>query len=291
MKKQMRVLLGTMALCVGFAGCKSAAQIDIHEYSPVAIVSVYGNSTLPWYTPEENRVSNEQETGGLLSKYVNQALGANNPEMQTVQTRIDMAAESLRGILEQNGIEVISHEELSKTTPYTAKQIKWLSYLDKDLGADGFRIMDYSNSKRNRTICQQTGAKSTIFAEFKFEKEKKNVGLVGHEVAARVTMLVYVADSNGKKVLKKKYSGVSAQTTPYKNGNWDKQTVVDMFPDLIESVIHQFVFDYTTGNMESSIEDGNQENVQSTSLAIPENFTSKTEQADGSSTETGYEAE
>ena len=32
-----------------FSGCKSAPNIDLTDYSPMAVVSIYSNSSVPWY--------------------------------------------------------------------------------------------------------------------------------------------------------------------------------------------------------------------------------------------------
>ncbi|MBQ2551329.1 MAG: hypothetical protein II563_00570, partial [Treponema sp.] len=68
MKKTFAAVFSAVLLCASFFGCKSARQIDIADYSPIAVVSVYSNSSVPWYVKNSGRNTDESTTaGGLIS--------------------------------------------------------------------------------------------------------------------------------------------------------------------------------------------------------------------------------
>ncbi|MBR6297325.1 MAG: hypothetical protein IKR40_12690 [Treponema sp.] len=264
---------------VNLSGCKTT-QVNIKEYAPVAIASVYCNPSMPWYSNEQGK-SPDDAGPGALSNMVNKTMNANNPEYTEINLRIDGAAETIKQILEDNGVSVLDASDLEKSKSYQKSSIAWLDVLSTDVAASGYKALDYNGKSRNRRIATECGASSLLFAEFVFQKQKIPVGLFDMSVAARVTLKVYVCDSQGKKLLFKTYTAVSTDTTEYSNGSWDRQAVCNAVPSAVESVVNQFVMDYVLGNFSSSddAEDGDatdsganaasNEGVQSTSISLP----------------------
>jgi hypothetical protein len=93
------------------ASCEST-KVTPATCSPIAIVSVSGNSSIPWYIDDRDKTSEDDgETGGMLSGIVNRTFGAHDPEIQTVNSRIDDAAATLASSLSRTGtISVIDHK-------------------------------------------------------------------------------------------------------------------------------------------------------------------------------------
>ena len=264
---------------VNLSGCKTT-NVNIKEYAPVAIASVYCNPSMPWYSNEQGK-SPDDAGPGALSNMVNKTMNANNPEYTEINLRIDAAAETIKNVLEDNGVSVLDASDLEKSKSYQKSSIAWLDVLSTDVAASGYKALDYNGRSRNRRIATECGASSLLFAEFVFQKQKIPVGLFDMSVAARVTLKVYVCDSQGKKLLYKTYNALSTETTEYSNGSWDRQAVCDAVPSAVESVVNQFVMDYVLGNFSPSDDAGNDEtsdtvvnaasseNVQSTSISLP----------------------
>lgn len=268
MKKTFAAVFSAVLLCASFFGCKSARQIDIADYSPIAVVSVYSNSSVPWYVKNSGRNTDESTTaGGLISSDLNKFIEKDNPEYKTVQERIDQAAEILIAALEENGVSVKSREALHESDVYKSSFNKFMQDADTWTNADGFMALDYSGKSRNRKIASQTGAGGTMFAEFIFQKEKVQDGFFDSRVAARVTLKVYVADAEGEKVLYKTYSGISPDSVDYKNGAWERDVVVGYFPGVIESVVNRFIMDYTGHVPENASGSSSGKETESTSLS------------------------
>lgn len=278
MKKSIVMLSAAVAVSGIFFGCKSTKTIDLTDYAPIAIASVYSNSSVPWYEKSSYDIENETTgNGGLVTSQLNKVLEQNNPEYQTVQSRIDEAADILAHCLEENGIPVVDKELLKESPAYKSGYNKFLQIASTSTSADGYLALDYAGKNRNRAIATTTGARGTIFAEFIFQKEKIQKGFKGSDVRARVTMKVYVANANGDKVLYNTYTGVSVDSIDYDNGGWDRNTIVSYFPAVIESVCNQFIMEYTgaTGAVEN-VDSVESEKAQSTSLSIPRSKSNET---------------
>jgi hypothetical protein len=227
------------------SSCQST-KVVAADHSPSAVVSVYGNSSIPWFVDERDKTSeSDGEGGGMLSGLVNRALGAHDPEIQTVQSRIDTAAEIFCTSLENKGkLAVVDHTIVEKTPAFKTNGNSFLDSVGDDVAATGYKIMSAGSSKRNKDIAKQAGAKSTIFVTFKFQKQKLNVTWGKTAVAARVTMDVYIANAAGHKIFKNQYYAVSPDSVPYENGKWDKEGLCNMFPDTITTVVNNFILDY-----------------------------------------------
>ena len=237
MKKSVFILA---ALPLFLIGCKTPPKIDLVDYSPIAIVSVYSNSSLPWYSKEGEK--NPEDS--LVTSDLNKVIEKNNPEYQTVQSRIDDAAHILEKCLSENGVTLVDMDAVKNTTVYGSGFNKFYQQATTSTAADGYMVLDYNGNARNRSIARESGAGGTLFAEFIFQKQKIQNGLFDENVAAKVTMKVYVADSTGKKLLYRTYRGLSPESIPYDNGNWDRGTLVSYFPGVVESVVNAFVIDY-----------------------------------------------
>ncbi len=279
MKKNIQTaifLCNTVLITLALLGCKTT-EINIRNYAPVAIASVYCNPSVPWYN--DDPTAPDATNPGVLSNMVNNALNKNNPELITLNERIDGAAESLCDILEDNEIEVLDATELAQMESYKLSSLAWLDALSSDVPASGYKALGNGGKSRNRKIAQECGAQSLLFAQFIFQKKKIPVGHFDKAVAAMVTLKVYACDAQGNKLLSKTYTAISSNTTAYKNGNWDKEAVCDFFPTTIENVINQFVIDFATVDLFEAVPEDTQSNSttseHSTSIPIPESFKSE----------------
>lgn len=277
-EKAIVIALAAASL-LSVTGCLSQ-KVNLDEYTPTAVVTVYGNSSLPWYVePRDMTSEDDNKTGGMLSGLVNRALGANDPEIQTVNSRIDTAADIInRALTDQAHMTVIDHKVVEDTPIFKSSGNIFFNSVGDNVPAEGYKIIDPNSSKFNRTISKQAGTKSTMFFTFKFQKQKINDGFINKRAAARVTMDVSIANEQGHKILSKEYFAVSTDSVVYVNGKWDKQALCDLYPATIEAVVNQFIFDMTgsstpeSGASAASTADSSiteDQKTEATPIAIP----------------------
>lgn len=227
------------ALAVTVFSCKSI-QFDLNVCSPIAVLTVYSNPSLPWYDPQavsSNAV--DDSLPGTLLKKANQE----NPELYTVQDRIDSAYKTIMDALDEAGIETVDAEKISSNDEYQKLSKMFLSSLETDVPASGLKIQDYMSGKKYRSLAQNLGAGGMMFVEFSFYKQKVPSGLHDNYIHARSTMNVYIYDSEGQKIFHKKYTGLSETGTIDDNGSYDKHELVGLYPETVEYAVECLVQD------------------------------------------------
>ena len=227
------------AMALTLFSCKSV-KFDKDIYSPIAVLTVYSNPSLPWYDPQakgSNAV--DDSLPGTLMKKANQE----NPELYTVQDRIDSACKKLMEALADAGIDAVDPDVISSDAEYQKLSKSFLSSLETDVPADGLKIQDYMSGKKYRSLAKKLGAGGLMFVEFRFYKQKIPSGLHDIFIHARSTMNVYIYDSDGQKVFHKKYTGVSEAGVPDDNGSYNKHELVEKYPETVDYAISCLVQD------------------------------------------------
>lgn len=232
------LMLAGLILTV-MSSCKSV-QFKVNESSPIAVLTVFSNPTLPWYDPQAKSKSEPDDSvpSQLIKKSYQE-----NPELNTAQKRIDSACLALMKGLEDAGIEVVDKEAFSDADEYQKLSKSFLSGLDTDLSAEGLRILDYMNGKKYLPLAEMTDAGSMMFVEFTFNKQKTPVGLHDNYILARTTMNVYIYDRTGQKVFHKKYTGLSETGPLDDNGYYNKNELVERFPETVDFAVACLVRD------------------------------------------------
>ncbi|MBR4373536.1 MAG: hypothetical protein IKP49_04165 [Treponema sp.] len=242
----MKKILTFLLLAIPFFySCKSVPK-DLRSYSPVAIITVYSNPSVPWY---DERTGKESVDDGILSGAVNRLINKENPEVTTVQKRIDEASAILSEKMADFSLEVIDPKTMKDSPAYKKAGKTFLDYLKKSVPAEGYSAFTSSNGKMNRLMCSETGAKSAIYVNFRFQKVVVKDGVRDKGVAARLVMNVFGTDSNGKKIINKEYKAVSEEYAEFvRTSEWDKEEVLSFFPALENRVVMQFLMDYAIGD-------------------------------------------
>lgn len=231
---------------VFLTGCVST-RASLKSYTPVAVLTVYGNSQLPWYdatTTASSDYAATQTGDGLLTGALNRLIDNANPETTLAHERIDDAAAQLKAALEQKGIETVSLEKIKDCKSYKHKGSFIFDYVNNTTPADGYETLQSSSAKLNKLIASETGAKSELYVSFKFEKQKVLDGVHEVGVQARVTMAVYGADSEGKTIISKEYAATSSAYTELSNNTWNKEKVCSYIQDTVTDVIAQFMNEF-----------------------------------------------
>ncbi|MBR1722746.1 MAG: hypothetical protein IJ727_09750, partial [Treponema sp.] len=119
MKKQIAYFVLLPIIAVFLESCGST-KIIIEETSPVALISVIGNTQVPWVDDEEETSSTgEPEAEGLISSMASRFTDAQNPEILTAVDRLDYAYDSVIQILpEMTGLQLIPKEDLLSSEAY-----------------------------------------------------------------------------------------------------------------------------------------------------------------------------
>ncbi|MBR4598990.1 MAG: hypothetical protein IKO39_02950 [Treponema sp.] len=263
MKKSFFALLGAIPFLYG---CASTPQ-NLKDFSPVAIMTVYSNPSVPWYDEKTNSESVED---GILSGAVNRLINKKNPEHEERQERINQASALLSEKMREFGLEVIDPTTNKDCSSYKEAGSGITDYLGNTVPAQGYEAITSSNGKRNRNMCRESGAKSVLYVNFRFQKVMAKEGVHNKGVAARLVMSVFGTDSSGKKIISKEYKAVSeGYADLIKSSNWDKEKVLSFYPDLEEQIITQFLTEFVLGGESPEAKDFVPSPIKMTKKAPP----------------------
>ncbi|MBR1537567.1 MAG: hypothetical protein IJ630_11580 [Treponema sp.] len=241
----MKKLLFTLFAALPFLyGC-SSVPANLNEYSPVAIITIYSNPSVPWY---DEKTGKESVEDGIISGAVNRLINKKNPEQETVQQRIDEASELFSQKLRAAGLSVIDPTSNSDLSIYKDAGKNFADYLGNTVPAAGYDAITSSNGKKNRMTCRESGAGSVLYVNFRFQKMYAKEGVHNKGISARLIMSVFGTDSNGNKIINKEYKAVSEDYAPLiKTDRWDKNEVLSFFPELENQLINRFLSDFVLG--------------------------------------------
>ena len=238
--------LASLAALTALTSCAST-KISLTEYQPVAIMTVYGNRSVPWHADEspssEYKVAQTED--GVLTGLLNRAIDRDDPETTLAQERLNSASSILTESLEKSGISVISGDALKNTKTYSTGFKAFLNYMDSKLPAEGYQVISSSSSKLNKMMASETGANLMLYVSFRFEKQKVLKGVHVEGVAARVDLSIYGAGADGKTLVNSTYTAISPDYVPYKNNSWDKERLCALFELTAQNAVDQFIMDLT----------------------------------------------
>ncbi len=275
----IKICAATLAVpSIFFAiSCKSSQNILLNDYSPVAIQTVYSNSGMPWYVNSSTSTTEvDQEEEGLITGVINKAIDRNNPERDTAQERINLAADLLVQKMGNLGIEAITPQTHPNAVSYQKKGASFLDSASNYIPAEGYAIIKSNSNGLNRKIAEETGAKAELYIAFKFKKEKVLNGVHEVGVAARTELQVYGADAKNSKIIYKTYTSTSSKYADLHNSKWNRQEVCEYFPVTIENVINQFLMDFYDGSSPAlDVNSAAKSQEQTVNLTIPSSVKTK----------------
>lgn len=243
--KKIYLCLLTLGASILLESCLSNNFLLNESTSPLMIMQMSCNTHVPYYS-DEVRDDEYGDEDGLISNAINSFLGKNNPEIQTVPDRLTYAEDSFRRLLPENaGVEVLDKQVLFDSPTY--KNIgtgSMMSYLDVKYRSPDYKYMDDLGRKKARMICSETGAASLVFINFTFKKAIVDGSNLKGDVAAWAQMDIRLYDKTGKKVVDDVFTTTSSTTTELYLTKYDKEAIVEMFPDLIDELISKFIVKY-----------------------------------------------
>lgn len=216
-----------------FLSCASSS-VSIEECTPVAVVTVVGNTSVPW-------ADDIAESGGLISSALNKAIDGANPERLTSQDRVDHLEESLRESLSDiAGVEVAEKEHVLSAPAYKKMRQSIYNSTVSTVSASGYRDFSRLGAKSARLLERELGVGALVLAECVFSKRVCEGTQSSGAVCGVVALSCVVLGPDGREAI----SGeVSAETEaiPVSRYSYDKDALVSMFPAAIEAAARKFV--------------------------------------------------
>ncbi|MCR5218169.1 hypothetical protein [Treponema sp.] len=201
MKNFIKFIISLFAVSVFFS-CASTS-VDLTSYKKTALVSVYGNSMIPWYSNSMKGSDEPEYTEGIISGAINRAVNEADPEVNLAEQRVVHAALILEEVLKTKGINILTPSSAPDCSIYTKDTYKEKKLASKYSGR-GYKILDSLSKKYRTELVNKNGCDSMLFTNFKFEKIQKS-----RKVFLRVTLSAKVTDMEGSVIFRNKYTATS----------------------------------------------------------------------------------
>ncbi|MCR5723962.1 MAG: hypothetical protein K6G80_02610 [Treponema sp.] len=222
----------------------ASTKFSVTDCGPVAIIAVNGNPALPWEV-DSNDDEDADDGNGVLTTMVNKLVDGANPELVTGVDRLDYALDSLRaGFQDIASVQVIDTDVLLKSEQYVDMTESVFNMLDSKISATGFKTISTIGAKRARLLMEEIGAKSLVFVDFDFRKTPIQGNKWNGKIAPMLTMKVRVLNQRGKEVVYRTFVLKSANSVKASGRKYDKNELVGLYPELIDSAVNQFLVSY-----------------------------------------------
>ncbi|WP_407429109.1 hypothetical protein [Treponema sp.] len=268
MKTKIIITIQALTLIAFLTGCGST-KLALKDSSPVAIVSIVGNSQVPWVADDPNN-DDEASSDGILSNMVNKLIDGQNPEIVTAKDRLDYADDSFRSIVsEVAACEFIDKNKVVSSERYQNTTASYFNALSATVVATGYKDFTTLGAKNARLIMQEVGANSLIIANFTFEKKLLSGNKWNGEFVGLVTMKVRVLNERGKEIINKTFITQTSERTKISSHKYNKDTFVETLKEAVDSAIRQFAVSYMGEVTEDSAETQTADSTEVTSIPMP----------------------
>ena len=272
MKKYLGPVLFIAAATSLLTGCAST-KLSVKESSPVAIISITGNTQIPWVDEESEEVSptGEPEAESLLTSMASSFTNSQNPEILTAIDRLDYAYDSANlNLLELAGYTVLPKEELLSSEAYTYMAPSYFNMLTATKNATGFKDLFILGAKNARYIMEETGAKSLLALSFTFQKELVRGTRSSGTVGGIVTMKAKILNSRGREVFNKIFVARTSGQIKIMHGQYNKETLIENLNDAIDDAMRQFCIELSKMSVTEAVPEAAElDEVQATPIKIP----------------------
>ena len=272
MKKYLGPVLFFAAATSLLISCAST-KLSVKESSPVAIISITGNTQIPWVDEESEEVSptGEPEAESLLTSMASSFTNSQNPEILTAIDRLDYAYDSANlNLLELAGYTVLPKEELLSSEAYTYMAPSYFNMLTATKNATGFKDLSILGAKNARYIMEETGAKSLLALSFTFQKELVRGTRSSGTVGGIVTMKAKILNSRGREVFNKIFVARTSGQIKIMHGQYNKETLIENLNDAIDDAMRQFCIELSKMSVTEAVPEAAElDEVQATPIKIP----------------------
>ena len=226
MKKFNTLSLALVSIAFVLTSCAST-KISLQESSPIAVISIIGNTQVPWIDESEDSTSpgEEPETEGLL----------------TAVDRLDYAFDSASmNILEMTGCAVLPKEEVLSSEAYTYMAQSYFNMLSATKTATGFKDLTIIGAKNARYLMDSLGAKSLLILSFTFQKDVVKGTKTSGAIGGVVTMKAKLLNNRGREIVNKIFVAKTSEPIKIMHGQYNKDSMVEQLENAIDDVMCQF---------------------------------------------------
>lgn len=271
--KHLSMLASGLALAAFlFSGCGST-KIALREHSPVAVISIVGNTQVPWVdAEEETTATGEPEAENLLTSMVNKFVDGQNPEMVTAVDRLDYAFDSVnQNFPDLIGVEIVPKETVTSSDYYDSLRSSYFNLLSATKNATGFKDLSTIGAKSARGLISELGANSALLLSFTFQKDLAKGTRSNGTISGIVTMKAKLLNNRGREVINKIYTAKS-EPIKIRNGDYDTDSLLAGLQDAIDAAVRQLCMELSQKSSDSISEvaaQAEEPSVKSTAIAIP----------------------
>lgn len=242
MKKFNTLSLALVGIAFVLTSCAST-KISLQESSPVAVISIIGNTQVPWIDEDDEAVlaTDEPEAESLLTSMASRIIDSNNPEILTAVDRLDYAFDSASmNILEMTGCAVLPKEEILSSEAYSYMAPSYFNSLTPTKTATGFKDLTTIGAKNARYLMDSLGAKSLLILSFTFQKDVVKGTKTNGAIGGVVTMKAKLLNNRGREVLNKIFVAKTSEPIKIMRGQYNKDSLVEQLENTIDDVMRQF---------------------------------------------------
>ncbi len=247
MKIKKVILAGVLFATFTFSA-SAARKWSLSSIGSTAIIGVVGNKNLSeqYDVPTAKDSDEENDDTGLIAVAIDKLFYKDDPEVLTGQDRVDYCEDYLRYALETIvGMKVAAQDDVLESEGYNAIVKDPFIAMDYEISATGYtKNAKGLMGKKARSLMKELGVKSLVRATFKFDKVFDRESKWKCNVMPRVKMTIFVYNEKGSQILMKDYITPSWQTIQVRKFKYDQAALIEMYPQLIENVINQFVMEY-----------------------------------------------
>lgn len=225
-----------------FLGCKSTNLVKENN-SPIAIISIIGNKTIPWIENSTESIEDDEQEG-FLSSTINAVMEGNSPERLTSLDRLDYADIFFRDKIEElTSFDVITKENVVKNDFYIYTNKSVFNILNPKIVATDYKDFSLIGRKNARILMDEINAKSLVSLDFTFRKKITSGTRQNGMLSAVVQMKVKILDKSGGEFINKTYESISDEEIKIVGDYYKKEDLIRECNSAIEKVIIQFILD------------------------------------------------
>ena len=242
MKKFNILSLALVSIAFVLTSCAST-KISLQESSPVAVISIIGNTQVPWIDEDDETVlaTDEPEAESLLTSMASRIIDSNNPEILTAVDRLDYAFDSASmNILEMTGCAVLPKEEVLSSEAYSYMTPSYFNSLTPTKTATGFKDLTTIGAKNARNLMDSIGAKSLLILSFTFQKDVVKGTKTSGAIGGVVTMKAKLLNNRGREIVNKIFVAKTSEPIKIMRGQYNKDSMVEQLENTIDDVLRQF---------------------------------------------------
>lgn len=242
MKKINTLSLAFVSIAFVLTSCAST-KISLQESSPVAVISIIGNTQVPWIDEDDETVlaTDEPEAESLLTSMASRIMDSNNPEILTAVDRLDYAFDSASmNILEMTGCAVLPKEEVLSSEAYTYLTPSYFNSLTPTKTATDFKDLTTIGAKNARYLMDSIGAKSLLILSFTFQKDVVKGTKTNGAIGGVVTMKAKLLNNRGREIVNKIFVAKTSEPIKIMRGQYNKDSLVEQLENTIDDVMRQF---------------------------------------------------